>query len=158
MTNVVSLTSIDALPRFWGKVASPRHVDECWVWSGSKSRDGYGLFGNGEKTERAHRFIFRMTFGPIGRGMVILHKCDNPSCVNPSHLAIGTQAENVADMRRKKRAVNVNGERHGRAKLTEAQVKEIRDDKRMQKEIAAAYGVSKGLIGLIKTRRVWAHI
>jgi hypothetical protein len=155
---IALLTSIEGLrDRFMEKVA-PEPINGCWIWAGSKTKDGYGMFFDGVKTARAHRVAYRLWHGPIRQGMSVLHKCDNPSCVNPTHLFLGTQKDNVDDMRQKNRATNVRGTQHGRAKLTEDQVKAIRTDGRKQKEIAMAYGVSHGLVSLIKRRVIWAHI
>lgn len=83
--------------------------DGCWVWQGSKNRDGYGLFMRdgrrrpGRRCERASRVSWELHRGPIPRGLWVLHKCDNPSCVNPDHLFLGTVQDNVADMMRKGR-------------------------------------------------------
>jgi hypothetical protein len=153
-----SSTSTDyRISLFLSKLA-PREVGGCWIWMGSKNEDGYGFFFNGVKNETAHRFAFRSYNGPIKRGQLVLHRCDNPSCVNPSHLFLGTQKDNMKDMREKGRGVNVSGSLHGRAKLSEVDVLAIREDSRTQKEIAAAYGVSCSLISQIKSRTIWAHI
>jgi hypothetical protein len=153
-----SKTSIEAMrDRFMEKVA-PEPVNGCWIWAASKMADGYGLFFNGAKTERAHRVAYRLWNGPIQQGLSVLHQCDNPSCVNPSHLFLGTQKDNVDDMMKKGRSAHAAGSSHGRAKLSEANVLDIREDQRRHVDIAAAYGVSRGLISMIKARKIWAHI
>ena len=105
--------------------------------------------------------------GPIAPGMCVLHKCDNRCCVRPSHLFIGSQAANVADMIAKGRGnylfgphTSVRGEAHGAAKLTESDVKKIRSliGRFTHKEIAKRYGVSKGLISHIVIGRNWSHV
>lgn len=153
-----SLTLISRAETYFMPKVTKDEDSGCWIWGGAKTADGYGLFFNGEQTERAHRFSYRAYVAEIPQGRLLLHRCDNPSCVNPQHLVVGTQLENVADMRRKNRAVDVAGSKHGRAKLSEEKVVSIRADGRCHAVIAAEHGVSKGLISQIKTRTIWAHI
>ena len=89
------------LDRFWKKVI---YAETCWLWMGAKNKDGYGSFGDGAgRTMLAHRFAYQEFIGEIPPGMYVLHKCDEPSCVNPAHLWLGTQADNVADCAEKGR-------------------------------------------------------
>jgi hypothetical protein len=99
-------------------------TDDCWEWLGRSNDDGYGKISWSGKDLSAHRLSFEMTFGEIPNGMEVLHKCDNPPCVNPNHLFLGTQTDNIRDMKQKKRGAE--GERMGSAKLSSAQVEEIR--------------------------------
>lgn len=88
--------------------------------------------------------------------MMVCHHCDNPPCCNPNHLFLGTALHNSDDKVSKRR--HVFGEGHHKAKLTDDQIRAIRADTRMQIEIAPAYGVTQGLIGMIKRREIWSHI
>ncbi len=89
-------------------------TDTCWMWTGTTLSFGYGHFrGDNKKLILAHRFSWQMSHGPIAENMCVLHKCDVPSCVNPSHLFIGTRADNVADMMSKGRHVARSGDQNG---------------------------------------------
>lgn len=83
----------------------------CWLWQGSKSPKGYGVISYQGKAWRAHRLAYKFTRGDIPAGLCVLHRCDNPSCVRPDHLFLGTHGENNTDRARKGR--NATGERHG---------------------------------------------
>lgn len=86
--------------RFWAKV---NVTDECWLWTAQINQNGYGMFSVKGLPVRAHRFAYELLVGPIPDGMVVRHACDVPSCVNPSHLLVGTQADNLRDMRQRGR-------------------------------------------------------
>ena len=97
-------------------------VGECLIWQGQKDKRGYGFLRLEGHLQRAHRIAFELRHGPITAGMVILHTCDNPSCVNPDHLSMGTQLANVRDMLSKGRANKATGARNAKTKLTQEQV------------------------------------
>lgn len=131
--------------RFWAKV-DKRGPNECWPWLGAITRYGYGKFSiSTGKACTATRVAYQLTLGEIPEGMFILHRCDNPACVNPNHLFIGTANDNMADQRAKCR--------HWR-KLTPDQVEFVRASHLVipQKKLAAMLGVSLPLIQKIQYR------
>lgn len=90
--------------RFWEKV-DKRGPDDCWLWTGSADRDGYGRQRVGNRPRLAHRVSYALEHGDIPKGLLILHRCDTPACVNPAHLRAGTQQENMAERDAKGRGV-----------------------------------------------------
>lgn len=146
------------LGRFLSKV---ERAEGCWQWKGAKKATGYGNFYLGGKVIGAHCASFRLLVGDIPAGMYVCHTCDTPSCVNPDHLFLGTPAENQADMARKGRAVGMRlgGEHHPMAKLTTAQVNEIRARRaagEKLKDLARSFGVSESNVSVVTNCRSWA--
>jgi hypothetical protein len=143
--------------RFW-KYVQKGKPNECWLWIGCvfKKRRGYGQFFSG-KHSRAHRFSYELHYGKIPDGLMVLHHCDNPPCVNPRHLFCGTAKENTEDMIKKGRMSK--GEKHPISKLTEKQVVEIRkiglSGKLTQGEIGKKFGVSNITISDIMRNKKW---
>ena len=130
----------------------------CHIWTGSKRYGGYGQFGFFRYPMAAHRLSYLFYIGSIPKGMFVLHKCDNPACVNPDHLFLGTQADNMADKARKGRA---RGENHPGAKLSEQDVQDIRASiasGERNSRIARRYGVCDATIRLIETGKNWGFV
>jgi hypothetical protein len=149
--------------RFWSHVDRSGGPDACWPWLKATKRSGYGVFGIGpfrrSQKLRAHRVAFYLTYGrwPTPQG---LHSCDNPACCNPAHIFEGTQTENIADMVKKGR--QQRGERQGRAKLTESDVRQIRqlwaEQQLTHAEIARRFGIGAPQVSRIGTRKRWKHV
>lgn len=139
--------------RFWKKVNRTNDIENCWLWTAGKNEKGYGSIGWGEGIKAAHRVSWEINCGEIPKGMHVLHKCDNPSCVNPHHLFLGTNADNVADKVRKGRTCDNHGERNPNLKLTDRQVSEIRqryaNGETNQSALGREYGISQTHIGRI---------
>jgi predicted XRE-type DNA-binding protein len=149
------------IDRFWNKVKKSK---DCWIRMGCKVGLGYNVLSYLNKQEYAHRFSWRIHFGKIPKGKCILHKCDNPPCVNPKHLFIGTLGDNIHDMINKGRRgyTGLQGEIHPDHKLTEKQILKIRNlykkSSMTQQKIANIFGVKQGHINKIVNRKVWKHI
>ena len=157
--------------RFWAKV---NKTETCWVWIGARASYGYGSLRSGGhkgRLEKAHRISWEIHFGPIPDGLLVLHHCDNPPCVRPDHLFLGTQSDNMYDAVRKGRHVRPLGDlRHhiprgeqlgSITKLTADDVREIRkraSDGETQGSIAKDFPASRQQIGQIILRKGWSHI
>lgn len=128
----------------------------CWLWAGSTESNGYGRSKHQGEVWWVHRLSYTLHKGPIPNGLVVCHACDVRNCINPDHLFVGTIADNQRDMKIKGRAAR--GERSSSAKLTESDVRNIREDARPGWCIAEAYGVSQTTISEVKSRKVWAHV
>ncbi len=129
----------------------------CWEWNGARdSRRGYGQCSTGDKrrhSDLAHRLSFRAFKGDIPAGMFVCHRCDNPPCINPDHLFIGTPSDNRQDMLTKGRGNFARGERHGQSVLSDAQVANVRFEYARggvsYQALATQFGVSKSCISLL---------
>lgn len=135
---------------------------DCWEWIGGKNARGYGVINDGTRAQLAHRIAWLLEHGHLPAELGVLHHCDNPACVRPSHLFIGTRADNNADMLAKGRyRAGTNpprGDSTWNAKLSEADVRHIRTTKERGTDLAKRYGVTKATISDIRHRRSWAHI
>ena len=144
--------------RFWSKVDI---ADGCWNWTASKTKDGYGNIGANGKVVRAHRLCYEMEKGPIPEGLHVLHKCDNPSCVNPAHLWIGINYDNVKDRDKKGRQVTPLGQYHGKSKTDMHTVRSIKcklKDGISAYQIAREHNVPPRRVYDIKYGNCWRHV
>ena len=162
----------DVLKRFWNKV---QKTDACWLWTASIGSHGYGQLNIEGKPETAHRLSWLIHNGNIPSGLFICHTCDNRRCVNPDHLFLGTQSDNMRDALSKGKSClaqpNVMvahpekrhwGSKNPRSKLTEEQVKEMRSmytpGQITMAQIAEKYGVTRHAVGNIVKRRLWKQV
>lgn len=145
--------------------AHPNPTTGCLEWrthlGGSKRAYGRVVMGN-RKTGRyyryAHRLVWESIHGPLGRGQCVLHRCDNPCCVNPEHLFVGSQADNMRDMAAKGRGGAPRGAEHLSAKMSEAQARYVLGSDRPPTELAAELGVSYQSIWALRAGKTWKHL
>lgn len=150
------------VPRFIDKILVG---DDCWEWLGVR-RAGYGMFrtvsGPKASKEQASRVSYTLFIGDIPEGMDVCHHCDNPGCVRPSHLFVGTHTDNMRDAARKGRMGTMKGDSHPHSKLTVQSASEIKalltESDLKQEEIASLYGVCKATVSHIATERCWRHV
>jgi len=135
----------------------------CWEWQAAKDKQGYGKFSYKGKDMLAHRASWMIYNGKIPDGICVLHKCDNPSCVNPKHLFLGTRKDNAKDMLNKGRSVR--GEKHSASKLTEKEVLQIRKLYQRGKhggmnsiKLANMFNTTHKTISLVVDRVNWRHV
>ncbi len=146
--------------RFWEKV---QKTEGCWLWTANVNHAGYGKYWDGEDLVSAHRHSWTIHNGPIPAGMLVLHKCDNPPCVNPDHLFLGTHLDNNLDTLRKgRRGYNgAPGEQNSHSKLTAAKVHDIRrrgDAGEPVYLLAKEYRVGWTAVDRIVKREAWKHL
>lgn len=146
--------------RFW-RFVTKGDPENCWEWQGHLSMNGYGHIGvRYGRMQGAHRFSYEMHNGPIPSGLHVRHRCDNPACVNPAHLELGTQQDNVNDMIRRGRGNwrSPKGEASPTAILTEAQAREIKFGSEMGSVLAKRFGISQATVSAIRRGRLWKHL
>jgi hypothetical protein len=147
----------NTVAEFWRQVCQS---GECWIWIGT-CPNRYGRFGFAGRKVPAHRFAYELENGAIPAGLNILHRCDNPRCVRPAHLFIGTHTDNMRDMFSKGRRRILKGAAQGQAKLTDDSVRTIRQkyaNGARQIDLSAEFHVDQTTISKIVLRKAWRHV
>lgn len=160
----------DVAERLWAKVDK---TETCWLWIGCRNVSGYGHFSIRRRAFPAHRIAYELTFGPIPDGLDVCHHCDNPPCVRPDHLFLGTRADNLNDMYRKGRrsagerhsaalrAALPRGSQHHHHKLTDDQVRIIKAESVAgvtRAALAKRFGVDRSAIVKVARGLAWKHV
>jgi hypothetical protein len=147
-----------------------KQADSCWEWLGTKNSGGYGSFWLDAKNQRAHRIAYTLWKGPILDGLQVCHHCDNPKCVNPEHLFVGTNLDNMLDCMHKgrhrycpedKNHLRPRGPKNHAAKLTEADVRQIRERNKMgipAHRLGPQFGVTPRAIRKVLSGKTWVHV
>jgi hypothetical protein len=152
---VIEINQEDII-RFMSKVT--RIDGGCWEWTAGTFNNGYGVFELNGKTKRAHRVSYEIFVGEIPVGKIVMHSCDNPRCVNPKHLSVGTVAENNADKVSKKRDMRIRGENNHSSRLKEDDVIYILSSDKTSVELAEEFHISPVAIGKIRRRVTWKDV
>lgn len=164
----IPLLSEQRIQQFWAKVALTADDQKCWEWQAAKKGVtklwSYGMFALNKRPYLAHRISYMLCVGVDPGEMCVLHKCDNPACVNPNHLFLGTPKDNVQDCQRKGRKFQppALGVQNGYCKLSEQNVRDIRRQYAnggvTQSTLGIAFGVGQTVISSIVLRKRWSHI
>lgn len=145
--------------RFWSKVEK---TDGCWLWTGSTHPFGYGQLStsHGERPARAHRLAYELAHGNIPSGMHVLHACDNPRCVRPDHLMLGTPKDNMRGASARGRMLR--GESHKNSKLTDIEVRRMRllylSGEYTQSQLSDQFGIDPANVSYIVRNKTWRHL
>jgi hypothetical protein len=155
---------VSLLDRFWRKVDKKGPVPllsdkigRCWLWTGASDKDGYGTIRNVGKLCKAHRISWLLSFGDPGK-MFVCHRCDNPRCVRPGHLFLGTHTDNQRDAWSKGRKVANRGESQWSSKLTASLVLEILASPLSTSALAERLGVHRVTVHDVRAGRTWRHM
>lgn len=160
--------TIPAVIRFWSRV---NKTEGCWLWTSTTSTAGYGYIDDNKRRYQSSVYSWMIHNGPVPDGLFVLHKCDNTACVNPDHLFLGTQNDNVQDCIKKGRfnygSRGKKGEKHHGARVTEEQVRDIRrrytkGRGRYQRgnshELAVEFGLTQAQVLNIAKHKQWSHV
>lgn len=140
--------------KVWEDNFIKKDENSCWEWIGPKHRQGYDY----HKQMMAHRYSYQYYNGPFDQALHVLHKCDNPSCINPNHLFLGTHQDNMNDMYIKGRCPHRNGINHHNAKATPEIVRHIRKKEMTQRAYAKLYGMCQRSVVEIQLRLTWPQV
>lgn len=152
--------------RYWSHV-DRRGPDECWPWTASLKREGHGNFWVGYDAlgravmDRAHRVGWQLAHGGSPGALHVRHKCDNPACQNPAHMELGTHLDNMRDMCERKRYKVVLGSKHGKSKLVESDIRNMRElyaSGATQVSMAEMFGISQSNVSDIVRGKIWRHV
>lgn len=145
--------------RFWGKV---NKTDTCWIWNAQRNSKGYGWFDYKGKGIKAHRMVWILTHGEIPKGLCVLHHCDNPSCVNPDHLFLGTYKDNSEDMIKKGRSKlcgnHKGGNHHKLNGIDIIRIRTLLNQGAKMKDLSVEYHICYSHISRIKSGRCWKDL
>jgi hypothetical protein len=158
MTFQIKKATVVEPDRFWANADRPHGPDECWPWKNSTAAGGYGMIRTKAGRLKAHRVAYRLAHGPLTEGMSVCHTCDNPACVNPAHLYQGTHKQNMRDRAARGRGGDLRGERNGRARLTDDDIRAIRASDATNVALAAAFGVSDVMVSKVRRGVAWRHV
>jgi HNH endonuclease len=151
--------SLSMPQRFWSRAVEDENG--CWVWARGRHHDGYGAFFYEGQRVYAHRLAWQLARGEIPKGLLVLHRCDNPPCINPKHLFLGTRRDNALDRDKKGRNVTSSGEKNGSAKLSESDVVKILEglsQGETRRALARRFDISPSMVTNIYSRKNWKSI